>query len=235
MGPPPFLGPGPRRHEPREDHEETDGPWGEVSRELRKARREAEREMREAVRENTPVNPDRMMWKPGAEWLQDVNGRYGFYTPSEIDAQINALPQEEALRLRAERKLKARGDMQTGIGAMVGVIIFLWVLHLFVIGGEHPWPIYPTFGIGIGIFAIWMDYRTKYGAGRDYRESVIEREMARERERMSGVSPRKAKNDEEAPGDPGDEAGRGVRLTADGEFTQSFIEELDDEAKRKRR
>lgn len=92
----------------------------------------------------------------------------------------------------------------------------------------HPWAIYPTFGLGIGIFATWMDYRNKYGVGRDYHEARLQREIERERERLSGAMPRKAKNEDADLFYDEGAASPGVRLTADGEFTQSFIEELDD-------
>jgi len=60
----------------------------------------------------------------------------------------------------------------------------------------------------------------------DAREREVERELAR----LRGDSSVKAKNDEKRKHDES----RGVRLTGDGEFTESLVEELDDARRRRR-
>jgi len=66
-----------------------------------------------------------------------------------------------------------------------------------------------------------ISYYNDYGGGRDKREEMIQREIERERSRLSGETS-KVKNDE-----------RRVRLTEDGELTDSFIDEIDNPNKRK--
>ncbi|HEX2621871.1 MAG TPA: hypothetical protein VHL11_17055, partial [Phototrophicaceae bacterium] len=88
---------------------------------------------------------------------------------------------------------------------------------------EFPWPLIVSLGWGIGMFSHFIGYYNKYGAGRERREALIQSEIERERSRTMST---KAKNEDNY--DPA------LRLTEDGELTESYVEEID-EQKRKRR
>ncbi len=205
---------------------------------------EMQRSIQESYRDDSiaagdEANPVRMTWRPGAEWTRGLDGRYGFYSPDEIESEINALPQDQAIRVRAERKIKARGEMLMVNGIFAVIIIMLWFIYLFTSFPGHPWPVWAMLGMGIASFFIWIDYREKHGAGRETREDAVQREIERERARLSGVSPleadramRKAKNDDAAVNlttDPRAIDDRQVRLTGDGELTDSFVDEYYDD------
>ena len=112
-----------------------------------------------------------------------------------------------------------------------------------------PWPLFVTFGWGIGLIANAFE---ALGAGRT--ERTIEREMERERRILDSEKPKRAARGraqlpgaDEAFGDfdtieePREQVreprtGRGgVRLTEDGELTDSMIVELEDDDERRTR
>jgi serine/threonine protein kinase len=173
-------------------------------------------------------NPSRMSWSPGAEWRLDGPEGAGFYTKQELEAFKLAaeasMSDEERVRKFVEKKFEERA------GFMIHFAIYLFV-NLMIIGGSLSdgdfsfGAFIPAFFWGIGIVAHFMDYNSKYGAGRDRREAMVEAELERERSRILG---RKAKND-----DLFDEAADRIRLTEDGELSDSFVDELE-EKKRKR-
>jgi len=175
----------------------------------------------------------RVIWKPGAEWVQDGPEGSGFYTEQELEELDANLSPEERIRRRVEKKLKERREMFQMFATFAAVIVFLWVIWLVTTPGGHPWPIYPMGGMGIATVVMWGEYNSKYGRGREREDALFQREMEKERERMYGQSRvQKAKNDEYYEDDP---AIRDVRLTGDGEFTDSFIDEISGDEQRKRR
>lgn len=143
--------------------------------------------------------------------------------PSKIPDSM--LSPEERIRKQVEKRIEERNGLFTHFTAYVMVNLMMWGIWLFS-GGGFPWPMFVTGGWGIGMVAHYMDYRSKYGVGRIRREEMVQREIERERERLYGSSQAKAKNDmfyeDDLP------AGH-VRLTGDGEFTDSYIEELRDD------
>ncbi|MEQ8675953.1 MAG: protein kinase [Aggregatilineales bacterium] len=141
------------------------------------------------------------------------------------------LSPEERIRKQVEKRIEERNGLLTHFAAYVMVNLMMWGIYLFS-GGGFPWPMFVTLGWGIGMFAHYMDYRTKYGAGRVRREEMIQREIELERERLYGASQAKAKNDmfyDESSYDDADLPAGRVRLTEDGEFTDSYIEDLRDD------
>lgn len=168
-------------------------------------------ELGDEIRRSIQDAKDRFSWKSGAKWTQNARGQWGFFTHDDLEAAEANLDEATRIRRRVERRLKARQEFYGHLMSWVAVIAFLWVIWAFT-GGGHPWPIYPMFGWGIGIGFHWLDYYQNHGAGRERREAMIDREIARERQR-------KAKNDEVfSPGS--------VRLSQDGEFTESYVEDL---------
>ncbi|MCA9882227.1 MAG: protein kinase [Anaerolineae bacterium] len=136
---------------------------------------------------------------------------------------------EEQVRRRVRKRMKARQEFIGHLSAFIGVNAMLFAIWFFTSGlGSFPWPIIPALGWGIGLMAHGGDYYSKYGPGAEKREAdmerEIERELQRERERTGEMEAAKSKNDrrvrlvDEPPQ---------VRLNADGELTDSFIEEAD--------
>ena len=208
---------------PRVSHIEDDAHsiQQEIEREVRNARQEIRRAVGDWRDGNSQI---RWMWKPGAEWTTAPDGRQGFFTKDEIRELEAQLPPDEQIRRRVEKRIEARNEYRTAMVVLSMVIGMLWTIWLLT-PGTFPWPIFPTFGIGIAIVATSMDYYNKHGAGARRREEMIEREIARERERLYGDE--KWKNE--------DLPDRSVRLTEDGELTESFIEDLSDKPKREDR
>ncbi len=168
-------------------------------------------EIGDEIRRSIQDAKDRFSWKSGAKWAQNAQGQWGFFTHDDLDAAEASLDEATRIRRRVERRLKARQEFYGHLISWVTVIAFLWIIWAFT-GGGHLWPLYPMFGWGIGIGFHWLDYYQNHGGGRERREAMIDREVARERQR-------KAKNEEVfSPGS--------VRLSQDGEFTESYVEDL---------
>ena len=146
-----------------------------------------------------------------------------------------ALPPEERLRRRIEKRLNKKRDEFRGMltHIIIFVIINSWLFGLndwfsaFIKGQNAGWPHIVTLLWGIGLVSNILDYFSKYGPGYRQREEQIEQEVEREWQRLYGESRAKAKNE--------DFEDRHVRLTGDGELTESFIEEQDYYPKRKNR
>lgn len=71
---------------------------------------------------------------------------------------------------------KRRASFKVHLGTYIAVISFLWVIWLFTgddsvaRDGKYPWPIWPTFGWGIGLFFHYL------GAYVSFRENTVEKE-----------------------------------------------------------
>jgi hypothetical protein len=70
-----------------------------------------------------------------------------------------------------------------------------------------------------------MDYSGKYGRGRERRERLVELELEKERERVRRV---KQKND-----DLYYDEERSIRLTEDGELSDSTVDHIEDERRKR--
>lgn len=144
------------------------------------------------------------------------------------------LTPEEQIRRRIEKRHKELNEFRTHvvIYLMINLLFyFIWLGLGFM--RQVPWPLFVTFGWGIGVVANYLEYNHKYGRAAERREQEIQREV--ERARMRGEIPAqedyaKRKNEdlaeyEEPP----------VRLTDDGELTDSFVQDWMAEDKPKRR
>lgn len=159
-----------------------------------------------------------MRWRPGTRWHKDVYGNEGFFTEDELNRQNEQLPEEYQLRLQIEKRMKARQEIMGHLTAYVLVNAMLWVIYLMTTPGGHPWPLYPMMGWGIGVFFHLLAYSSQHG---NRHEARVQRELDREYERQGRNRPRKTKNTDS-------DYRRGqVRLTQDGEFTESFVDELE--------
>lgn len=182
---------------------------------------------------------NRQAWRMGTRYVNDGPEGSGYYTEEELIAfeqQESGVDEDEAkLRREIKKKTEERNSLFGHAVSYAMVNLMMWGIWLFSSIGEgalnFPWPMFVTFGWGIGMFAHVMGYWSKYGGGRDRQEAYIQRELARMR---SG----KLKNDDLFVDDADvDSRGgnRGVRLTEDGELTDSTIDEIEAQDKRKRR
>jgi hypothetical protein len=116
-----------------------------------------------------------------------------------------------------------------------------WLMYILGGGlGSFAWPAIVTLGWGIGVFAHIMDIYGNTGKRLQAREAAIQREIEKERSRAIPAyyeegrkSKRKPKRGEHLAEDENDP--NAVRLTGDGELTDSFVEEWDEKQRRKRR
>jgi hypothetical protein len=154
-------------------------------------------------------------------WMSDNDS--GIY--SVDDPRLAGMSDDERIRKIVEKRIEERNGLLIHFGIYLAVN-----LGIFFASGFEFGALVPAFFWGIGMFAHFMSYYSKYGAGRDRREALIQREIAKERELRYGS---KAKNEELVDTDEV----RRIRLTGDGELTESFVEDLSqgDDARRKRR
>lgn len=138
------------------------------------------------------------------------------------------LTEEERIRRRVEKRIKERQEFKVHLVIFFMVNLLLFTIWFLSSGpGSFPWPLIPFFGWGIGIVAHYMEYNHKYGAGAERREQEIQRELAKARRqgRLADAYDldafdEKRKNEDLIQGR--------VRLSEDGEFTESFVAELID-------
>lgn len=126
----------------------------------------------------------------------------------------------KSVRKRIDKPWKDRQEFFEHLGAFIGVNAGLWSIFLTT-GQDFPWPIFVTFFWGLGLFS---DFVSKLRPRSQSQEAVIQREIERERQRM-------LEEDDEKPKRKRTE----LRLTEDGELTDSMAEELAEEDKPKRR
>ncbi len=98
-------------------------------------------------------------------------------------------------------------------------------------GGDFPWPMFVSIGWGIGLISNGLSAFSQSKRNLASHEEQIQREIERERQRMQGSVAEKRKHVE---GKLGGESAPPIRLSQDGELTDSFVEEWDEQQKRKR-
>jgi hypothetical protein len=124
---------------------------------------------------------------------------------------------EETVRRRIEKKHKELAELRIHAVAFLASNIGIW-LFWGILNITFPFPLIITLGWGIGLFAHYAEYSGKYGKAYEKREALIAREIERERSLLYGMESEKSKNDFVDNG--------GIRLTEDGELSESFIQEL---------
>ncbi len=155
--------------------------------------------------------------------------------PSTKRRRRKELTPEEKIRREVEKRHKERQGFITHLVIYLVVNLAIWSFW-WVIGGGFAWPVFVTFGWGIGIVSHTIDYLQKYGPGARRLEREIEREL--EKARREGRIPPPEVSDQDAgymeKAKNEDLTGQRLRLTDDGELSQSFIEELEGAQKPKR-
>jgi serine/threonine-protein kinase len=133
----------------------------------------------------------------------------------------------ERIRKRVEKRLKEREALIGHAVAYVTVNVMLWVGFLLMMRTFPFWMIFVTCGWGIGMFTHWREYYTKYGEGARRRDREIQAEVERELAMMSNEGRMKRKNDVSPTSLDAllDDERPAIRLTEEGEFTDSFVQE----------
>ncbi|MBL8131742.1 MAG: protein kinase [Anaerolineae bacterium] len=150
----------------------------------------------------------------------------------------------KALRKRVEAPYKKVSEFFQHAGVYVMINLMLWFIFFqsngdgiplpqevfdFMQNMPFPWPLLVTAGWGIGLVINGFE---AFFAGSH--ERAVQREIAREESRLLEREYAKPKRSAEALLDAPTTAER-VRLTEDGEFTDSLIEEMEREDRRGRR
>jgi serine/threonine protein kinase len=173
---------------------------------------------------------------------QDTALRQALYDQYGENWREKATKEEfRKIRRRVERPFKKRSEFYSHLVVYVMINLMLWGIFLFsgsflktVLDGQtaqaalsFPWPLIVMLGWGAGLVGHALDT-----FGTINREKAIDREVERERQRLMDQSlvSEKPKNDFASGSTP-----VGVRLTGDGEFTESMVAEQDELQKPKRR
>ena len=106
---------------------------------------------------------------------------------------------DDEIRQRVEKRYKSRQELYIHIASYVVANVVFWFMF------RQSWVWWITIGWGIGVVSHAIDYYSKYGGGAERKEAEIQREIARERERLGYEKP---KNDAH------------MRLTDDGEIEE---------------
>lgn len=218
-------------------------------RERREARREHRRDLKRGRREfefdfgnlnfeeiGEAIEEKAEAWSEAIEdWAEQFEDGIDGVTSSSKRRRRHKAPltPEEQIRRRIEKRHKELNEFRTHVVIYLMINLLLYFIWL-VSGAGFPWPLFVTFGWGIGVVANYLEYNHKYGRAAEKREREIQREL--ERARMSGEIPAhefdKRKNEDLVELDD-----RRVRLTDDGELSESFVQDLmtDEKPKRQRR
>jgi serine/threonine protein kinase len=137
------------------------------------------------------------------------------------------------VRKRVEEPMKKWQEFFEHLGVYVMINTMLWVIYSFTLGSTEvnfPWPLVVMAAWGVGMVVNLFDV---LGVRANQRaiDRQIEAEMA---ERYGRTEKAKRKNDEFLPADETaglsdseDESAYGVRLTADGELTDSVAQQFE--------
>ncbi len=135
------------------------------------------------------------------------------------------------VRNRVNETINKKREWFQHFPVYICINIMLWAIFLFS-DGDHtfPWPLLVSIGWGIGLAAHGMEYLS-----HSSRESAISSAVEQERDRLyNGEKPKRdrhqSRRDRKAEA-RGDSA---IRLTEDGELTDSMVEQFEDEAKSRR-
>ena len=158
-----------------------------------------------------PVQPATDDWRePLAEDVRFEDG--------ERKNDASATPEDE-IRRRIKKKIKARSELMQHLAIFLGVNLLLWSIWLFT-RTPFPWPLFATAAWGIGIVSQLVEYHYKHGRGARDAEAEVESQIARE---VAAESAGKAKRRSRLADEP---EHRPLRLTDDGELSDSFVDEI---------
>jgi serine/threonine-protein kinase len=141
--------------------------------------------------------------------------------------------QYRQVRKRIAAEFHKRAEFFQNLAAFVFIIPLMWLLwgNGLKIFGDFPWPLLIMGGWGLGIASEGVQAFLHPSSRSAAREQAIQREIERERRRL-GMD---ASYAEESAKRKNEDADRHVRLTEDGELTDSFAQEWDEDEDEKRK
>jgi membrane protein required for beta-lactamase induction len=119
-------------------------------------------------------------------------------------------------RQRVEKRFNKNKEFQMHLSVYIPINILVWLVWLVIGPAGLPWAALVSIGWGIGLVAHAVD---AYLGADTAREKTIQREMARERDRMYGVEKAKRKRER-------------LALSDDGELVEIVEDEWEDKRKR---
>lgn len=95
----------------------------------------------------------------------------------------------EQIRKRVQKRLRIRQEFYVHAAVYVAVNILVWFIYAVIPGahGGTPWPLFVTFGWGIGLVSHAADtyFKTSERLSR-HEDDAVQREIERERARLYG-------------------------------------------------
>jgi len=133
-----------------------------------------------------------------------------------------------------EKPFKARAEFFEHAAVYILINVMLWMIYLFGSGvpdvGEFitavPWPAFVTFGWGIGLVVNFVEMLTVTGRERAIQRAVERAYLEKPKNDFSGDDDSQRSRRGRA---------RRVRLTGDGELTDSMIAEWSDDDEKPKR
>ena len=127
------------------------------------------------------------------------------------------------VRDRVNESINKKREWFQHLAVFIPINIMLWMIF-GLSGGGFPWPLLVLLGWGIGLAGHGIEFLS-----HNSRESAISRAVEQERDRLyNGEKPKR----DRSPREPRSESN--VRLTEDGELTDSMVQQYEDEAKSRR-
>ncbi|MEM6528113.1 MAG: 2TM domain-containing protein, partial [Chloroflexota bacterium] len=171
-------------------------------------------------------------WRTGKRSTERLYRDFDRYMAGDYGADWGDTVSRKTIQKKWRKQLK-QFEARTGVYVHASVFaminIMLWVIWADDFG--FPWPIFPSMGWGIGLAAHAASVLLGKGTSKLNRASVeAELDMMRG---LGSSAQLKRKNVEMEPV-PEREPGA-IRLTDDGELTNSMVEEFEDERRRARR
>ena len=189
----------------------------EVKDNLREAGKEVGQAVRQMINAANIKTPQRVFPRDRAKWYQDGPQGAGFYMPEEIEIFDDSLSLEERISRRVRRKLRERRELIRQAITFIGLLILFWTIWALGPPNTFMWPIIFTIIFPIVFAARFIRYYHNFGGGYTLEQQMIQQELDQARGRLT-----------ESPAfSPQSKPSEGVRLTGDGELTESFVQELE--------
>lgn len=167
----------------------------------------------------------------GIDTYEQTSGRRAAARERAISEELHELFGEESnasredyarTRQRVTQRFTKNREFLMHLSVYIPINLLLWLLWAALTGASgFPFPALVTLGWGVGVIGHAID---AYLGVSSTREKTIQREIARERERLYGDGPQKAKRKRDH-----------LELSDDGELVEVVEDEWEEDEKAKRR
>ncbi len=156
------------------------------------------------------------------QWGEELEAKFDG-TDSKKRSKKGPLTEEEKIRRRIEKQQEEFNGLVGHFIAYMVVNVMMWAVLSVSMNSFPWWLIFMTGGWGVGMASHAWDYYSNHGPGARRKEERIARAIEEE----LGKPKNKVKNDLLLDDDDVSVTGaRSVRLTEDGELTDTYVEEL---------